>query len=172
MRSPVRWFLVMAVLLAAGTAPARAATSILEPGEDTDLAALGWEWPVQQFRLVRGFVAPAHAYGPGHRGIDLSPASARVLAPADGIVAFAGSVAGRGIVTIDHGSGLVTTLEPVTPVVTAGTLVRRGDEVAALAAGGHAEAGAVHFGVRRHGDYINPQLLLGGVPRAVLLPCC
>jgi murein DD-endopeptidase MepM/ murein hydrolase activator NlpD len=118
-------------------------------------------------------VAPAHEYGPGHRGIDLDLlGDSAVRAPADGIVAFAGDVAGRGILTIDHGNGLVTTLEPVDTVLVPGTQVRRGENVAMLAAGGHAASGELHFGVRLHGKYINPMLLLGGVPRAVLLPCC
>ena len=43
---------------------------------------------------------------------------------------------------------------------------------AILVLGGHAVPGTLHFGVRLHGRYINPMLLLGGVPRAVLVPCC
>ena len=130
-------------------------------------------WPVDGFRLDRPYEAPAHAYGPGHRGIDLRPVGApEVRAPAAGIVAFSGQVAGRGILTIDHGNGLVTTLEPIQTTLHAGDAVARGDPVGAIALGGHTAAGAVHFGVRRNGEYINPQLLLGGVPRAVLLPCC
>ena len=136
-------------------------------------AARDWIWPAERFRLAVPFVAPAHAYGPGHRGIDLDLLGDTVVrAPADGVVAFAGSVAGRGILTIDHRDGLVTTLEPVDADLAPGTPVRRGENVATLAAGGHAATGALHFGVRRHGEYINPLLLLGGVPRAVLLPCC
>ncbi len=95
-----------------------------------------------------------------------------MLAPADGSVAFAGMVAGRPVLTIDHGDGLVTTLEPLETVLTPGTSVSRGEEVGTIALGGHAEPGTVHFGVRLHGEYINPLLLLGGIPRAVLLPCC
>jgi len=95
-----------------------------------------------------------------------------VRAPADGVVAFSGSVAGRGILTIDHGGGLITTLEPVESALEPGTPVRRGEDVAALAVGGHALPGTLHFGVRSDGAYVNPMLLLGGVPRAVLLPCC
>lgn len=140
---------------------------------ESDLAALGWVWPADSFRLARAFVAPAHDYGPGHRGIDLAlMGSVAVLSPADGVVAFAGRVAGRGVLTIDHGGDLVTTLEPVETTLVPGTSVRRGDDVAILGRGGHAEAGALHFGVRLDGDYINPMLLLGGVPRAILLPCC
>jgi murein DD-endopeptidase MepM/ murein hydrolase activator NlpD len=138
-----------------------------------DLASLRWEWPAAPFRLARPFIAPPHEYGPGHRGIDLDLlGGVAVLAPADGVVAFSGSVAGRGILTIDHGDGLVTTLEPVESVLAAGVAVRRSQEVATLAVGGHSAPGTLHFGVRLHGAYINPMLLLGGVPRAVLLPCC
>ena len=138
-----------------------------------DLAALGWIWPVEPFRLAAPFVAPPHEYGPGHRGIDLEPlGTADLRSPADGVVAFSGAVAGRGVLTIDHGGGLVTTLEPVASELTPGTAVRRGEPVAVVATGGHSAEGTVHFGVRLHGAYINPMLLLGGVPRAVLLPCC
>ena len=129
---------------------------------------------MRPFRLVRAYVAPAHEYGPGHRGIDLEPlGGAEVRAPAAGVVAFAGSVAGRGILTIDHGDGLVTTLEPVQTAAGAGRAVsRRTRSSRRSRSGGHAAAGTLHFGVRLHGDYINPMLLLGEVPRAVLLPCC
>lgn len=155
---------------AAETAASAAATA--SAGED-DLAGRGWVWPAAAFRLSRAYIAPPHEYGPGHRGIDLAPiGSTAVRAPADGVVAFAGSVAGRGVLTIDHGAGLVTTLEPVETTLVPGEAVRRGEEVAALAAGGHAAPGDLHFGVRLDGTYINPMLLLGGVPRAVLLPCC
>ena len=74
--------------------------------------------------------------------------------------------------TIDHGDGLVTTLEPVSSTVAIGDAVAAGDVVGVTDAGGHTPPGAVHFGVRRNGAYINPMLLLGEVPRAVLLPCC
>ncbi|MCJ1706673.1 murein hydrolase activator EnvC [Microbacterium sp. VKM Ac-2923] len=135
------------------------------------LADLGWVWPVDQVRVVRAYEAPAHAYGPGHRGIDLASGDT-VHSPADGYIAFAGQVAGRSVVTIDHGGGLVTTLEPVASDLAVGDRVPRGAPVGLLAAGGHTAPGTLHFGVRLDGEYINPLRLLGGVPRAVLLPCC
>jgi len=140
-------------------------------GGGDELAGRGWVWPVDEVQLVRRFEAPAHAYGPGHRGIDLGSADV-VRAPADGHVAFAGLVAGRPIVTIDHGDGLVTTLEPVSTELAAGDAVARGSPVGVVSTPGHVGPGTVHFGVRRDGAYINPLRLLGGVPRAVLLPCC
>lgn len=162
---------VLAAVLAGGGAASAGGTDPLD-GSLTD-ALRGWRWPVAPPQIVAGFVAPAHAYGPGHRGIDLAAApGAPVQAPADGVVAFAGVVAGRTLVTIDHGDGLVTTLEPVSTTLAAGATVRAGESVGTVDAGGHTAPGAVHFGVRDHGEYINPMLLLGGVPRAVLLPCC
>jgi len=159
----------MTVVLVATAAPA---ASVADPDGD-DLASLGWIWPAERSRVSRPYLAPAHEYGPGHRGIDLDLlGGSAVRAPADGVVAFAGDVAGRGILTIDHGSALVTTLEPVGTILMPGVAVRRGDEVATLSLGGHAASGSLHFGVRLDGEYINPMLLLGGVPRAVLLPCC
>jgi murein DD-endopeptidase MepM/ murein hydrolase activator NlpD len=155
----LRILLTLAVSLAAGMGPAAA------PPERE------WAWPTASAHVVRPYAAPAHAYGPGHRGIDLAAVDA-VRAPAEGVVAFVGTVVDRGVLTIDHGDGLVTTFEPVTSALRPGDTVTRGQEVAVVAIGGHTEPGAVHFGVRRHGEYLNPLLLLGGVPRAVLLPCC
>ncbi|WP_367726635.1 hypothetical protein [Microbacterium sp. LMI1-1-1.1] len=86
--------LVLAALVLVGGSP---------PPAD-DLAARGWVWPVEEVRLERPFIAPAHAYGPGHRGVDLGGA-ATVRAPAAGTVAFAGPVAGRPVLTSITGTG-------------------------------------------------------------------
>lgn len=136
-------------------------------------SAGGWVWPATSFRIERPYEAPAHRYGAGHRGIDVRPLDAYdVRAPAAGTVAFSGEVADRGVLTIDHGGGLVTTLEPVDSALIPGTEVGAGEAVGTLSLGGHSASGTLHFGVRLDGEYINPLLLLGGVPRAVLLPCC
>ncbi|MFV0493625.1 peptidoglycan DD-metalloendopeptidase family protein, partial [Mycobacterium sp.] len=141
------------------------------PGETSTLPR--WHWPATPGRVTAAFIAPAHRYGQGHRGSYLAPAaSAEVSAGAAGVVEFAGDVADRGIVTDAHGNGLVSTLEPVSPVVNAGELVALGEVVGIASSGGHSALGAVHLGARLHGEYINPMLLLAGIPRAVLLPCC
>lgn len=140
---------------------------------DPTVVAGEWVWPVSGFRILTNFIAPAHRYGPGHRGIDLALFGVRaVRSPAAGVVQFSGRVVDRDLITIDHGNGLVTTLEPVTSPLAVGDRVGRSEEVGVVDEGGHTPAGAVHFGVRWHGEYINPMVLLGGVPRAVLLPCC
>lgn len=138
------------------------------PGDESD----AWAWPVAPpFGIVGDYVAPPHAYGAGHRGIDIAVrGETSVRAPDDGVVAFAGTVVDRGVVTIDHGSGLVSTLEPVEPTVEAGERVRRGEVVGALSVGGHADSGTLHLGARLYGEYLNPLVLLDAMPRAVLLP--
>lgn len=165
--------LAVAIALTSPAVSAQAVPDAVAARHAVALADRGWVWPSTALRLVRPFQAPAHAYGAGHRGIDLDAVhSLELRSPAAGSVAFVGPVAGRGILTIDHGDGLVTTLEPIDTDLRPGAMLRAGDAVGTVALGGHAAAGVVHFGVRLHGEYINPMLLLGGVPRAVLLPCC
>lgn len=137
-------------------------------------AAGTWRWPVDGAReVVEPFLAPAHEYGAGHRGMDiLAPIGSVVHAPADGSVAFRGVVVDRPLLTIDHGDGVVSTFEPMDSELTAGAAVRAGDPIGTVATGGHAPAGTLHIGVRLSDVYINPMLMFGDVPRAVLLPCC
>lgn len=132
-----------------------------------------WSWPVDPpYRVVRPFEAPAHAYGPGHRGVDLAGGGTRVLAVEGGVVRFAGPVAGRGVVSVLHADGLISTYEPVTATVTAGDVVSTGTVLGELVgAGSHcAEAACLHLGARRGDDYLDPMLLLGMRGPSVLLP--
>jgi murein DD-endopeptidase MepM/ murein hydrolase activator NlpD len=117
-----------------------------------------WAWPVVG-PVIRGFDPPSTPFGAGHRGIDISaPVGTPVLAPAPGVVAFAGAVAGHLFVTVDHGGGLSSTSSWVSAV-----LVREGDAVArgsvvALTGTGHPgiEPPHLHFGVRQDGVYVDP----------------
>src|SRR2546430_1138938 len=86
-----------------------------------------------------------------------------VFAAGPGIVAFAGSVAGTGVVSIDHADGLRTTYEPVTPIVHKGQSVAAGQPIGTLAAGhpGCPVAACLHWGLRRGTEYLDPLLLLG-----------
>ena len=118
------------------------------------------------------FREPTHRFGPGHRGVDLAAeAGAAVLASAAGTVVFAGALAGRGVVSVQHPDGLRTTYEPVAAVVTRGTSVAAGTVLGSVVAGHRAcRAACLHWGVRRErGSYLDPLLLL--MPRHVrLLP--
>jgi murein DD-endopeptidase MepM/ murein hydrolase activator NlpD len=171
---PLSALLLAAVVVASATAAtAVSGASHPVPLEVEEPAAVTWRWPVPHPRIVRPYVAPPSRFAAGHRGIDLSvTVRERLRAPADGVVAFSASVAGRGVVTIDHGRGYVSTFEPVDDAPLPGTVVRAGEVIARAATGGHTDDGAIHVGVRLHGEYINPLLMWGGVPRAVLLPCC
>jgi murein DD-endopeptidase MepM/ murein hydrolase activator NlpD len=116
--------------------------------------------------VLRAFDAPENPFGPGHRGIDVAaPVGTDVLAPASGVVSFAGSVAGGLFVTIDHGGGLRSTSSWVSEL-----LVREGEVVAAgqpvaRSGGGHPGGTLphVHFGVRLDGAYVDPLEYLGPV---------
>ncbi|GAA2851763.1 hypothetical protein MIAR_10850 [Microbacterium arabinogalactanolyticum] len=154
-------------------APAGAARSAIgAPAEEAP--GYPWRWPVAGSRtVIEPFRAPAHDYGPGHRGMDVTAApGADVLSPAAGVVAFRGTVADRPLITIDHGDGYISTLEPVSSDLAAGDAVLAGDVVGVLVSGGHAAPGTLHVGVRIDKRYVNPRGLFGLPPRAVLLPCC
>jgi murein DD-endopeptidase MepM/ murein hydrolase activator NlpD len=94
-----------------------------------------------------------------------------VLAPADGRVSFAGTIAGRGVVVVAHEGGLRSTFEPVQGQAEVGTAVRRGEVVAVLADTlGHCEPSTcLHWGVLRGETYLDPLSFLTRRP-IVLLP--
>jgi Peptidase family M23 len=156
-----RTALCLAVTLAAtsfaltrGSAPAHG-----EPPGSPACAA--WLPPVDG-QVDRSFQAPAFAYGPGHRGIDLAaPAGTPVRAAGDGVVSFAGSVAGSLHLVVAHDGDLRTTY-----AFLAGADVRTGERVArgqvvglAGGSGPEHEPGALHFGLRLGDRYVDPQRL-------------
>lgn len=153
---------------ALGLVPAAEAPQRAEASESLEQ----WLWPVPApIRVVSPFRAPPTPYAPGHRGIDVTvEEGAVIVAPAAGIVSFAGRVVDRGVVAIDHGDGVVSAIEPVDALVSAGTVVAAGDPIGIAASGGHCAAECAHFGVRIDGEYVSPFLFLGGLQRAVLLP--
>src|SRR5436305_8785478 len=76
-------------------------------------AARAWTWPVDGPVLRPFSFDRAHPYAAGqHRGIDLGAQSgSRVLAPAAGVVSFAGTVpTGGKTVSIQTASGYTATL--------------------------------------------------------------
>nr|WP_239091016.1 M23 family metallopeptidase [Asanoa iriomotensis] len=132
----------------------------------------GFDLPVAPpLRVTRPFDAPARPWLPGHRGVDLaSEPGATVWAAGPGEVVFAGPVAGRTVVSIQHANGLRTTYEPVTAAVRRGDRVATGDPIGTVEAGhaGCPVTACLHWGLRREDVYLNPLLLLGF--RVRLLP--
>ncbi|GGI47272.1 murein DD-endopeptidase MepM/ murein hydrolase activator NlpD [Agromyces flavus] len=162
----------LTLLVAPASASASPSATVPRPARADAAAEPTWSWPVgPPIALVEPFRAPPTPYAAGHRGIDLAVApGGSVRAPDDGVVSFAGPVAGRPVLSIDHGDGVVSSIEPVAASVTAGVAVAEGEPIGVVSSGGHCDARCVHFGVRVHGEYVSPMLFLGGVPRAVLLP--
>jgi len=130
-------------------------------------------WPLAGFPpVLRRFDPPEHRYGPGHRGVDLGGWDGQpVLAAGAGVVAFAGPVAGKPVVSVDHPNGLRTTYEPVVAAVAPGDHVARGQPIGVLQAGhdGCTAAACLHWGVRRGQEYLDPLWLLAA-GRVRLLP--
>lgn len=139
---------------------------------ETATAAAAYDWPVGgAHEVTRPFDPPPKPWLAGHRGVDIAgDAGAAVLAAGAGTVAFAGEVAGKPVVSIDH-AGVRTTYEPVVAIVSAGDAVTLGQPIGTLA-GGHPECAAaacLHWGAKRGERYIDPLSLLK--PRRVrLLP--
>jgi murein DD-endopeptidase MepM/ murein hydrolase activator NlpD len=163
---------VSSLLLAtAFLAPLPAAAGPIRPTPAASAAAL-WTSPVLVARVTRPFESLPNPYSAGHRGVDLAGSpGAPVLAAGAGVVVFAGMVAGRPVVSIDHADGLRTTYEPVDPSVAAGTRVTRGSPIGTLAAGhaGCPVPACLHWGLRRGETYLDPMALLRP-PRVRLLP--
>ena len=152
-----RWWLISclaAALLLLGFGPPPAAA---------DPIPANGGWPLGGSPTVlRGFDPPRNRYGPGHRGVDLAARAGQpVLASVAGTVAFAGSVAGRGVVSIDHGS-LRSTYEPVAAQVSAGQRVAAGQPIGRVRAGGHCGGRCLHWGLRQGATYLDPLSLVGG----------
>lgn len=142
-------------LLASAPAPAMAVSRLPTPAG----------WPLGGSPVVqRRFDPPTSAWAAGHRGVDLAakPGEA-ILAAASGTVAFAGSVAGKPVISIDHGS-VRTTFEPVISTLHVGDHVEIGQVIGVL--GGtndhHHCHGCLHWGLREGKTYLDPLLLLGG----------
>jgi murein DD-endopeptidase MepM/ murein hydrolase activator NlpD len=129
-------------------------------------------WPLSpEPEVVAGFDPPAEEWGAGHRGVDLLGAPGQpVLAALPGEVSFAGSLAGRGVVVVDHGPTR-TTYEPVAASVAVGDAVAAGTPIGTLQAGGsHCPPRAcLHWGwIEGAETYLDPLRLVGGGPVRLL----
>ncbi|HMR95372.1 MAG TPA: M23 family metallopeptidase [Microthrixaceae bacterium] len=118
--------------------------------------------------VVDPFRAPINPYGPGNRGLEYATdegAPARSIG--DGVVVFAGPVARRGVVTVEHPDGLRSSLTGLATIgVARGERVNVGDVLGTTGL-------RLHLGVRRGDEYIDPASLFGAeIPplHAVLVP--
>ena len=135
--------------------------------------ARAWTWPVDG-PVLRPFAFDrAHPYAGGqHRGVDLgAPSGSPVLASAEGIVSFAGTVpTGGKTVSIETASGYTATLVHLGSIgVVRGAHVDEGSVVGTVGPSGVAELTQpyVYFGTRVTSDpqgYVDPLNLLPSRP--------
>ncbi|QHC27275.1 murein hydrolase activator EnvC family protein [Streptomyces sp. GS7] len=155
--------------LAAASATVRATRT--GPEDRAASAAADRSWPVDgpaglRPTVLRGWEPPPSPWAAGHRGVDLAASPGAVVrAAAPGQVAFAGTVAGRGVLTIElSDSGhppLRTTYEPVRATARPGQHVTAGQPVGELQRGPfHCRAPCLHWGLLRGKSYLDPLSLL------------
>lgn len=129
-------------------------------------------WPLQpRPPVVTGFHPPSSPWGSGHRGVDLGGhVGEPVHDAAAGRITFAGQLAGRGVVVVDHGATR-TTYEPVDASVHVGEEVPAGAVIGRLQLfGSHCFPRAcLHWGLIEGRDhYLDPLTLVGAAPVRLL----
>ena len=129
-------------------------------------------WPLSpRPQVVHGFDPPVTRWGAGHRGVDLlGHAGQRVRSALAGTVTFATTLAGRGVVVVDHG-GVRTTYEPVSASVSVGDVVGRGAVIGTLQrTSSHCFPRAcLHWGLIEGAEhYLDPLTLVGAGPVRLL----
>ncbi len=122
-----------------------------------------YEEPVEADVIDR-FRRPATDFGAGNRGWEYATALGQpVTAVGDGIVAFAGPVARRGVISIEHRDGIRSSLTGMRIIgVAAGDTVVRGQLIGTASR-------RLHLGFRRGGIYLDPADVLSVKLHAVLI---
>jgi murein DD-endopeptidase MepM/ murein hydrolase activator NlpD len=97
--------------------------------------------------------------------VDLTAAPGTVVrAPASGTVRFAGRVAGKAVVSVEHAhrilgrTGWRTTYEGVQPSVKAGDRIRTGEPLGVVIRDDH--SAGIHWGLKNGRVYADPLLML------------
>lgn len=94
-----------------------------------------------------------------HNGLDIAAApGAPIMAPADGVVSFAGYDSGYGkLVSIDHGYGVVTRYGHTSQLfVEVGQKIKMGDIIAAVGNTGRSTGPHLHYEVRVNNIPVDP----------------
>ena len=121
-------------------------------------------------RALTLFDGSATRYSAGHRGVDLAASPGDALhASAAGTVFFAGMVAGRPTVSVDHGGGVRTTYTPAVARVAAGGRVTQGQLIGTVGMDDHCRSACLHWGLTDGVDHFDPLAQLE-TPGIRLLP--
>src|ERR1700761_9271616 len=129
-------------------------------------------WPLRpRPAVVRTFDAPSPNWSRGHRGVDLAGTVGQpVYAAGAATVVYAGTLAGRQVVSLAHPGGLHTSYEPVQATVKVGQLLTPGTVIGELLDGhpGCPVAACLHWGAMwgpaSRADYLDPLGLLASTP--------
>ena len=148
-----------------------------EPPE-IEVSTLIWRVPLTPpVQLINHFFQPSSDYSAGHRGVDYQVSLGQeVFAPADGLVWFVGRVVNRGILSLKHGTGMLTEFEPICSSLVAGQAVVIGQAIGVVCDANpsyrqHCAASrCLHFSLRFEGRYLSPLALIGGLNPSRLLP--
>jgi murein DD-endopeptidase MepM/ murein hydrolase activator NlpD len=117
--------------------------------------------PVQGW-MIRGFgyqVDPFTGQVKMHEGVDIAaPLGTPIVAPADGVVRYAGNKQDYGLcVEIDHGYGFATVYGHCQRIrVNSGMNIRRGDVIAYVGNTGRSTGPHLHYEVRISQSAVNP----------------
>ena len=151
--------LLVAVFFSAATFPTPSAADPV----GRNLSCVGLDPPGDGVIINRFEPGPGYS---GHWGIDYTDDSdGYAQAAAGGRVAFVGEVAGNLAVTVDHGGGLKTSYSYLDlATVDEGRRVTRGTMVGRI--GAEPSHDGLHFSVRIKGTYIDPEAVLGCLPRS------
>ena len=124
-------------------------------------AVMAWPIALQDElppEIVRPFDPPERPWLAGHRGVDLAASPGRrLLAPAEGVLAFAGLVGGKSVVSVRHGT-FTSTFEPARTQLSVGSRLERGQPFATVQGhSDHCDGVCVHWGVKQGpNDYLDP----------------
>jgi murein DD-endopeptidase MepM/ murein hydrolase activator NlpD len=125
------------------------------------LASTPTIWPVKGW-LTAGFGyrrSPFTGLRQMHEGVDISNSvGTTVIAPADGIVSYAGPLGGFGnVLSINHGHNFSTFYAHLRQQnVSQGQRVKRGDVIAYVGTTGRATGPHLHYEIQVHGSPVDP----------------
>ena len=106
---------------------------------------------------------PFNGEGAFHAGVDISCHYGQpIMAPADGVVTYAGFYSGYGrMIVVDHGNGISTRYGHLSGfAVTDGQTLRKGQVIGYVGMSGRSTGAHLHYEVRIHDTPVNPHKYL------------
>ncbi len=108
-------------------------------------------------------IDPFNGEGAFHAGVDISCHYGQpIVAPADGVVTYAGFYSGYGrLIEVDHGNGITTRYGHLSGFAVAdGQTLRKGQVIGYVGMSGRSTGAHLHYEVRIHDTPVNPHKFL------------